>query len=78
MWMQCSSAAQCFVGKHDFSAFAASRGKGEQENPVKEIWKFDIQEKRKGTPIHCRGERFSIQDGKEYGRWVIRSGAGED
>ena len=34
--------AGCLIGEHDFSAFAASRGKGEQENPVKEIWKIDI------------------------------------
>jgi tRNA pseudouridine38-40 synthase len=52
------SAAKCFVGKHDFSAFAASRGKGEQENPVKEIWKFDIQKKRKELQFVVEGSGF--------------------
>ena len=52
------SAAKCFVGKHDFSAFAASRGKGEQEDPVKDIWKFDIQEKRKELQFVVEGSGF--------------------
>ena len=35
-------AAQFLVGRHDFSAFAASRGKGEKEDPVKEVWRCEL------------------------------------
>ncbi|MBT7649498.1 MAG: tRNA pseudouridine(38-40) synthase TruA [Opitutae bacterium] len=52
------SAAKCFVGKHDFSAFAASRGKGVKEDPVKEVWKFDIQKKRKELQFIVEGSGF--------------------
>jgi tRNA pseudouridine38-40 synthase len=35
-------ASKFLVGKHDFTAFAASQGKQEKEDPVKEIWLFEI------------------------------------
>lgn len=52
------SAAKYFVGKHDFSAFAASRGKGVKEDPVKEVWKFDIQKKSKELQFIVEGSGF--------------------
>jgi len=52
------SAANYFVGKHDFSAFAASRGKGVKEDPVKEVWKFDIQKKSKELQFIVEGSGF--------------------
>ena len=38
-------AAVHFLGTHDFSAFAANRGKGDTESPVKTVWLADWVEK---------------------------------
>lgn len=51
-------AAQFFVGKHDFTAFAASRGKGEKENPNKEIWKFEINSSKNELCFIVEGSGF--------------------
>lgn len=51
--------AACFLlGKHDFSAFSASRGKGERENPVKEIWIFEINRTAVGYDFVVEGSGF--------------------
>ena len=51
-------ASSFFVGKHDFSAFAASRGKGEKENPVKEIWKLEIDSMHNELKFMIEGSGF--------------------
>ena len=51
-------AALFFVGKHDFSAFAASRGKGEKENPEKEIWKMEITSSKEELKFSVEGSGF--------------------
>ena len=51
-------AANCFIGKKDFSAFAASRGKGEVENPIKDIWSFEILKKNKEIHFVVKGSGF--------------------
>lgn len=51
-------AARFFLGKHDFTSFAASRGKGEKENPVKEIWKFEINSSRNELKFLVEGSGF--------------------
>jgi len=51
-------AALFFVGKHDFTAFAASRGKGEKENPEKEIWKMEIDSSSDEIRFWVEGSGF--------------------
>jgi tRNA pseudouridine38-40 synthase len=51
-------AALFFVGKHDFTAFAASRGKGEKENPEKEIWKMEINSFGEELKFRVEGSGF--------------------
>ena len=47
-----------FLGKHDFSSFAASRGKGEKENPEKEIWRIEIDFYGEELKFHVEGSGF--------------------
>ena len=54
-------AANCFIGKKDFSAFAASRGKGEVESPIKDIWSFEILKKNKEIHFVVKGSGFYIK-----------------
>jgi tRNA pseudouridine38-40 synthase len=46
------------LGEHDFSAFAVSQGKGERENPFKEIWKIDLADRGKGIDLTVEGSGF--------------------
>jgi len=50
--------ASFLLGKHDFSAFSASRGKGERENPVKEIWILEINRNGAGYDFIVEGSGF--------------------
>lgn len=51
-------AANFFVGRHDFSAFAASAGKGEKEDPVKEVWTFELIEEKNEIQFIVEGGGF--------------------
>ena len=51
-------AARFLVGKHDFTAFAASRGKEEKEDPVKEIWIFEINQNENEIQFLVEGSGF--------------------
>jgi tRNA pseudouridine38-40 synthase len=62
------SAAQAMIGTHDFSAFAASRGDGTDEDPVKTLYKVDI--KRRGRTIRL------VTEGSGYLYKMVRSMAG--
>jgi len=60
--------AQFFLGEHDFSAFAASRGKDACENPLKHVWKVDVI---------TRGEKLDfIVEGSGFLYKMVRSMVG--
>lgn len=63
-----NNAAQALVGTHDFSAFAASRGDGTEENPVKTLYRVEI--KRVGKRIRL------LTEGSGYLYKMVRSMAG--
>ena len=46
------------LGRHDFSAFAASRGHGDNENPVKELWRLDVKKSGPRIGITAVGGGF--------------------
>ena len=50
--------ADHLVGRHDFSSFAASRGRGEEENPVKELWRLDLVRSGRYIKIKALGGGF--------------------
>lgn len=51
-------AANCLLGEHDFSAFSASRGKGDYENPVKKIWKLEVVSRGDAIDFVVEGSGF--------------------
>jgi tRNA pseudouridine38-40 synthase len=51
-------ASEHFIGRKDFSAFAASSGNREKENPVKIIWSFDILKKGNELNFVVKGSGF--------------------
>ena len=50
--------AKFLVGRHDFSAFAASRGKGEKEDPVKEVWRCELIQNENEIQFIVEGSGF--------------------
>ena len=46
------------VGRHDFSSFAASRGRGEVESPIKELWRLEVVRSGKCIKIKALGGGF--------------------
>ena len=50
--------AKFLVGRHDFSAFAASRGKGEKEDPVKEVWRCEVIQRENEIQFAVEGSGF--------------------
>jgi len=61
-------ASQFFLGRHDFSAFSASRGKDATENPNKHVWAVDLR---------TRGERIDfIIEGSGFLYKMVRSMVG--
>ena len=51
-------ASEHFIGHKDFSAFAASSGNREKENPVKVIWSFDLLNKGNELNLVVKGSGF--------------------
>jgi tRNA pseudouridine38-40 synthase len=51
------AAGKCFVGKHDFAAFAASRGKKE-ESTVRTISSLEIRKRGQDLTIEVTGDGF--------------------
>jgi tRNA pseudouridine38-40 synthase len=50
--------ADHLVGRHDFSSFAASRGRGEVESPIKELWRLEVVRSGKCIKIKALGGGF--------------------
>lgn len=61
-------AAQALLGTHDFTAYAASRGDGTEEDPVKTLYKMEIR--RNGKQVRL------ITEGSGYLYKMVRSMAG--
>ena len=53
-----SSSSECFLGEHDFSAFAATTGGSINENPLKKVWRVEIMESSKCIEIVVEGSGF--------------------
>ena len=53
-----SLSSECFLGEHDFSAFAARTGGSTKENPLKKVWRVDIVESSKCIEIVVEGGGF--------------------
>ena len=53
-----SLSSECFLGEHDFSAFAARTGGSPGENPLKKVWRVDIVESSKCIEIVVEGGGF--------------------
>ena len=53
-----TEAAKFLVGRHNFSAFAASRGKGEKENPVKDVWRCELIKNENEIQFFVEGSGF--------------------
>jgi tRNA pseudouridine38-40 synthase len=51
-------AANYLLGEHDFSAFSASRGKGDLENPVKNVWKLEVVSRGDAIDFLVEGSGF--------------------
>ena len=52
------AAAQIFIGKHDFSAFGANAKGSKGSDPVKEIWRLDVQENGDYLQIITEGSGY--------------------
>ncbi len=52
-----SAAGRKFVGQHDFSAFAANRGKKE-DNTVRRIWSLDVKRRGPAISVEVSGDGF--------------------
>ncbi len=50
--------ADHLVGRHDFSSFAASRGSGEVESPIKELWRLEVIRSGRRIKIKALGGGF--------------------
>jgi tRNA pseudouridine38-40 synthase len=50
--------ADHLVGRHDFSSFAASRGSGEKESPIKELWRLEVARSGRRIKIKALGGGF--------------------
>jgi tRNA pseudouridine38-40 synthase len=51
------AAGAMFVGKHDFAAFAANRGK-KKESTVRTIWELKVRKKKSEATIEISGDGF--------------------
>ena len=63
-----SDAAQRFLGTHDYAAFSANRGNGEEEQTVRKIWRSEW--KKRGGEIHY------LTEGVGYLYKMVRSMVG--
>jgi len=55
---QMRQAAGCLVGTHNFTAYSAKPSKDEDPNPVKTIYKLDIQQRGKQLTLTAVGSGF--------------------
>jgi len=53
-----SRAAEVLLGKHDFSAFAATRDNGNTENPVKELFRLEVEKNGSRLQIIVEADGF--------------------
>lgn len=70
-----TSAAQLFVGRHDFAAFAAKRGKTE-ENTVRHIEKVRMQQTGKCIALEFSGDGFLYKMVRLIVGTLVRCGTG--
>lgn len=52
-----AAAGKRFVGKHDFAAFAANRGK-QEENTVRTIWSLEVRGRAGNLTVEISGDGF--------------------
>ncbi len=74
-WMK--DASQHFIGVHDFSAFAANRGNGDQESPVKKVWRVDWIERAEELQLVVEGSGFLYKMVRSMAGAMIDVGLGK-
>ncbi len=62
------AAASCFLGTHDFAAFSANRGNGEEEPTIRTLWRSEWRD--------CGEELHFITEGQGYLYKMVRSMVG--
>jgi tRNA pseudouridine38-40 synthase len=70
-------AAACIIGKHDFTAFAADRGDGANEDPVKNITRLDVLRRGKSIRIVVEGDGFLYKMVRSISGALIDVGTGK-
>ena len=53
-----SQAGACLIGTHDFTAYSARPSKDEDPNPVKTLYKLDLQQRGKELTLVAEGSGF--------------------
>ena len=72
------SAASVLLGNMTLVLLQHHAERERRRDPVKEIWKFDIQSKRKELQFVVEGSGFLYKMVRSMVGGLIRSGAGED
>jgi tRNA pseudouridine38-40 synthase len=70
-------AAAYFIGKHDFTAFAADRGDDSNEDKVKEIRRLDIVRRGKSIKVIIEGSGFLYKMARSITGALIDVGTGK-
>jgi tRNA pseudouridine38-40 synthase len=70
-------AAEHLVGRHDFTAFAADRGDGSSEDPVKTISRLDVVRRGKLIRIVVEGDGFLYKMVRSIAGALIDVGTGK-
>ena len=69
-------ASQHLVGTHDFSSFCASRGKGEEENALRTVWKVDVSKRGSAFKIDVEGSGFLYKMVRSFAGVLFDVGVG--
>jgi len=70
-------AAVHFLGTHDFSSFSANRGKGDEESPVKRLWRVEWREKGNELNLIIEGGGFLYKMVRSIAGAMIDVGQGK-
>ena len=71
------SASRHLIGTHDFSSFAASRGNGKEENPVRTVWDIKVVSRAKSIDISVWGGGFLYKMVRSIAGALIDVGRGK-
>jgi len=69
--------ARILVGRHDFTAFAADRGDGSEEDPVKELYKLEVTRRGPRVRVTFEGSGFLYKMARSITGALIDVGIGK-